>query len=145
MSRTIEELTAHINEDFKQVIASLNQLFIRVAGARRGRATHTYGVAARGTLRVVIPGDFPANAFFAPGREYPLILRHSRPGGLENDDRVRDGAATSIKFFEPGCPADGLGLHDLMMNTGRTLFVNTARAFWTMVSTPNDQRVEKLL
>jgi hypothetical protein len=32
-----------------------------------------------------------------------------------------------------------------MMNTGRTLFVNTARAFWTMVSTPNDQRVEKLL
>lgn len=145
MSRTIEELTAHIDDDFKDVIEKLKGIFVNVATKRQGRATHTYGIAARGSLCAVIPQGFPESDFFSPGKVYPIILRHSRPGGLANDDRVRDGAATSIKFFEPGSIASGLGMHDIMMNTGRVLFVNSARAFLTMVSTPNDQRVEKLL
>jgi hypothetical protein len=145
MSRTIEELTAHIDHDFKEVIDKLKGIFIHVASEKHGRATHTYGVAAHGSLRVVVPQGFPESDFFTAGKVYPIILRHSRPGGFFNDDRVRDGAAASIKFFESGSLAKGSGMTDIMMNTGRTLFVNSARSFLTMVTTPNDQRVEKLL
>ena len=35
--------------------------------------------------------------------------------------------------------------HDIMMNTGRVLFVRSARAVLSMVTTPENERVEKLL
>lgn len=146
MSRSLEELTAHIDDDFKTVIEQLQAIFVRVSTAVKGRATHTYGAGARGILRIIAPDGFPASNFFKPGTEYPVIVRHSRPGG-QSDDRTRDGSATSIKFFAPGGNADASepGINDIMMNTGRVLFVNSARSFLAMVTTPNPERPEKLL
>ena len=144
MTRTLDELTAHIDDDFKQVIEQLKALFVKVATAKHGRATHTYGVAARGALRIAVPQGFPESDLFTPGRTYPVILRHSRAGGLE-DDRTLDLSAASVKLFEPGGKTEGLGIHDILMNTGRVFSVNSARAFNTTVHTPFDVRVEKLL
>lgn len=144
MSRTQEELTQGLDDDFQAVIQQLQGFFVRVATKFQGRATHTYGAAARGEARIIVPRGFPENDFLRAGATYPVILRHSSPGG-QQDDRTRDGAAASLKFYESHADPAEKGFHDILMNTGRALFVRTARAFFTMVTTPNPERVEKLL
>jgi hypothetical protein len=144
MSRTQEELVSGIDDDFQGVIQQLQAIFVRGATKTQGRATHTYGVGARGVARIVTPLGFPENEFLKAGRSYPVILRHSSPGA-QKDNRARDGAATSLKFYADEADPASPGFHDVTMNTGRTLFVRTARAFLAMVTTPNPERVEKLL
>ena len=138
MSRTEAELNDGLDPDYLVVIQNLKDFFVRVAGMQRGRATHTFGAAAFGTARVIVPADFPPNDFFAFGKTYPVILRHSKPGQA-HDDASLDGGATSIKFFETDATDyAGNGFHDIMMNTGRVNFVKSARSFLTMVTTPLD-------
>jgi hypothetical protein len=144
MSRTYEALTNGLDTDFQQVIQHLQEIFVRVATKTQGRATHTYGVAARGEARIIVPIGFPQNDFLKAGNSYPVILRHSSPGA-QKDNRARDGAAASLKFYNDTADPAAAGFHDIMMNTGRVLFVRSARAFLTMVTTPNPDRVEKLL
>lgn len=148
MSRTQEELTAHIDDDFKNVIQQMTDLFIRAAGAMHGRGTHTTGMAARGFARIITPPDFPDNDFLQFGRTYPIVIRHATPRPAmptpdhpkgDTDDRSLDGGAISIKFLDAGDDT-GFGFHDILMNTGRVLFVRSARAFNTMIHTPFGQR-----
>jgi hypothetical protein len=107
---------------------------------QKGRGTHTYGVVARGEARCIVPSDFPANDTFVLGRIYPIVLRHSSPGGRA-DDRARDGVAASIKFFQPG-DENGPGFYDILMNAGRQLFVRSIRDFSTFVHTPDAERIK---
>ncbi|WP_407530467.1 hypothetical protein [Methylobacterium oryzisoli] len=135
------ELTAGIDQDFHAVLAQLQQTFNYMASTtQRGRATHTYGTVAWGEARCIVPSDFPANETFVLGRVYPIVLRHSSPGGRA-DDRARDGVAASLKFFEPGSE-DGPGFFDILMNAGRQLFVRSIRDFSTFVHTPDDERIK---
>ena len=144
MARSIDALNTGLDDDFQQVIKQLQDIFVHAATKTQGRATHTYGVAARGVARIVVPVGFPENDFLRPGKTYPVILRHSSPGG-QKDNRARDGAATSLKFYQDTADPAATGFHDIMMNTGRVLFVRSARAFLAMVTTPNAERIEKLL
>jgi hypothetical protein len=138
MGRTYQELTHNIDDGFKTVIDELTQLFVTLSVHSHGRATHTSGVAARGVARIIVPYGFPQNDFIRDGKFYPIIVRHAKPGP-QRDDRTLDGGAVSIKFQEPDSARDSVGFQDIMMNTGRTLFVNSARAFNTMVHTdPKD-------
>ncbi|MGA7496094.1 MAG: hypothetical protein WBX00_05125 [Isosphaeraceae bacterium] len=152
MSRTYEELSSYIDDDFRTVIDQMKALFIRVSTVIHGRATHTTGIAAKGIARIVTPIDFPANDFLSFGKVYPIVVRHAtprtgllpnpdptKPPTIDTDDRTLDGGAISIKFFEPA-KTTGIGFQDIMMNTGRVLFVPSARAFNTMIHTPFGQR-----
>lgn len=155
MSRTVDELTSGIDADFRQVIDELTATFVRISGIVHGRATHTTGIAARGVARIITPIDFPANDFLRFGQVYPIVVRHAtprtaiyrpdptKPPVVDTDDRTLDGGAMSIKFFEPN-KATGNGFQDIMMNTGRVLFVPSARAFNTMTKTPFGQRAPLL-
>lgn len=137
-----EELTANIDDDFKEVVDKLVATFSYGAKLKKGRATHTYGVAAKGRARCIISPDFPKNDFFKFGDEFPIVLRHSSPGG-EKDDRTRDGCATSLKFFPAGASDySGDGELDILMNAGRQLFVRSIRDFSTMVHSSLEQRTE---
>ncbi len=137
-----EELTSNIDDDFKAVVAKLQATFnFMAANLQKGRATHTYGVVAKGEARCIVPADFPANDTFALGRIYPIVLRHSSPGGRA-DDRARDGVAASIKFHEPGKAGEGDGFFDILMNAGRQLFVRSIRDFSTFVHTPDAERIK---
>ncbi len=141
---TLEELNAGLDDDFKQIVTQLQGIFSHAATAKQGRGTHTFGVHARGTARMVTPVDFPQNDFLAAGKTYSVMVRHSAPGGAK-DNRAQDAASGSLKFFDgPADPAAD-GIHDIVMNTGRTLFVATARTFHALVITPNPQRGEKLV
>jgi hypothetical protein len=144
MARSMEELQTGLDASFKKVVADLQGLFITVAGKLQGRATHTWGAAAKGHARIIVPFDFPDNPFFQFGKEYGVLLRHASPGPQE-DSRYLDGAAASIKFFE-NSSYSGDGAHDILMNTGRILFVRSARQFWDMVHTdPKDKPARKAL
>ena len=129
---TQEELTRNIDDDFKSVIDRLQATFGFLAGQKRGRATHTWGAAGRGTARFIVAPEFPRNDYFVAGKTVPVILRHSSPGARE-DDRARDGVAASVKFFPQGSDYSGPGDLDILMNAGRQLFVRTIRDFSTFV------------
>ncbi len=144
MSRSEDDLIKGLDSDFQAVAESLRHIFINVTSKVRGRASHTYGVGARGIARMCVPLGFPGNDFFKPGKVFPIILRHSSPGGQE-DDRTRDGAGAALKFYDSIADPKQRGFHDIMMNTGRVLFVRSARAVLSMVTTPENERVEKLL
>lgn len=137
-----EELTANIDDDFKEVVDKLVATFSYGAKLKKGRATHTYGVAAKARARCIVSPSFPKNDFFKFGDEFPVVLRHSSPGG-EKDDRTRDGCAISLKFFPAGTTEyAGDGELDILMNAGRQLFVRSIRDFSTMVHSSLEQRTE---
>ena len=137
-----EELRANIDDDFKAVVAKLQTTFNFMAtNIQHGRSTHTYGAVARGEARCIIPAEFPESETFVAGKVFPIILRHSSPGGRA-DDRARDGVAASIKFFEPGASTDGQGFYDILMNAGRQLFVRSIRDFSTFVHQPDAERIK---
>jgi catalase len=142
MRLSYEELIANIDDDFKAVVAKLQNTFnFMAAKIQNGRATHTYGIVAKGEARCIVPSDFPANDTFVLGKIFPIVLRHSSPGGRA-DDRARDGVAASIKLFDPGSGTDGDGVHDILMNAGRQLFVRSIRDFSTFVHTPDADRIK---
>lgn len=86
--------------------------------ARRGRGTHTLGVAARGTAKVVDASPLPANGFFVPGRVFPVRIRHAT--ALRTDEAERDFRSMAIKFADSGLDSP----LDLIMNTGHV------QGFW---------------
>jgi hypothetical protein len=152
MARTDDELTANIDADFQRVIQEMTELFVKAATVLHGRATHTSGIAARGSARIVAPADFPANDFLTFGKTYPIIVRHAtprmavvpgpdptKPPTIDTADRMLDGGAVSVKFLDPDDTTEN-GFHNILMNTGRVLFVPSARAFNTMIHTPFGQR-----
>lgn len=142
MARQMSEFTDKLDPDFQKVVGELTELFTGAAGRIQGRATHTTGIAARGMARIIVPADFPSNDFLRFGKEYPIVIRHATPRpalGGNTDDRTLDGAALSVKFQE-SAESGNAGFHDIMMNTGRVLFVPSARAFNRMVHTPFGQR-----
>jgi len=138
---TEEELRAGIDDDFKAIIDKLSRTFGFLSHSKRGRGTHTWGVAGRGTARFIVDPDFPANEFFTVGKTLPVILRHSSPGAHE-DDRARDGVAASVKFFSGENGYEGPGVLDILMNAGRQLFVRSIKDFSAFVHASPEERKE---
>ena len=86
---------------------------------KRGRATHTYGVGAAGTLDVAPDTAVPDHDFFRPGRVFPVFLRHAN---LEfDDDATSDIRSAALKLSDQ---SDRSPL-DIVMNTG------VVSAFWS--------------
>ena len=79
MRLSYEELTANIDDDFKAVVAKLQNTFDYMAAKiQNGRATHTYGVVAKGEARCIVPADFPANDTFVLGKIFPGAVQSMR-------------------------------------------------------------------
>ena len=82
------------------------------------RATHTYGVAGRGTVTVAARPEFPDHEFFSPGRVFKVRIRHANAS--YKDDACCQVRACSIKFADSDCDSP----LDIIMNTG------VIQAFW---------------
>lgn len=91
-------------------------MFSLNALAKRGRGTHTWGVGASGTARVVDAPSFPGNAFFRPGRSFGVRLRHATL--QQTDDASKDIRSASFALEDAGERLD------LFLHTG------TANPFW---------------
>lgn len=89
---------------------------------KRGRATHTDGIAATGVAHIEPSPDFPAHDFFVPGQVYPVVLRHANL--THADCRRRDIRGAALRFGG----LENNGLFDMVMNTG------TTSAFWDLPS-----------
>lgn len=98
----------------------VSRLFGVVGLWKKGRATHTYGVGAKGSFKVTDSPRFPSHEFFSPGAEYPLQVRHATIS--YEDDAVKDVRSGSLKFSHS--PLDSP--LDLIMNTGEE------NAFWNL-------------
>jgi hypothetical protein len=88
----------------------------------RYRMSHNNGIAASGTLRIVDHPQFPAHAFFSPGKVYPCRIRHASATFL--DDAMNCIRSISIKFSDQQFDSP----MDLEMNSG------VVSLFWSAVS-----------
>ena len=86
------------------------------------RATHTTGVAGRGSVTVVAKPDFPEHPFFQAGRRFACRLRHANAS--YNDDAGAVVRGCSLKFAD----SDFESPLDLIMNSG------PIGAFWNIES-----------
>lgn len=89
---------------------------------KRQRMSHNNGIAAAGSLRIVDDPAFPPNDFFAPGRRFPVRIRHASATFL--DDAMNCIRSLSIKFSDHHFRSP----FDIEMNTGETSL------FWSAVS-----------
>ena len=51
---------------------------------KQQRMSHNNGIGAAGKLRIVDNPEFPAHPFFAPGREFPVRIRHASATFLDD-------------------------------------------------------------
>jgi hypothetical protein len=145
MTRSQHELSAGIDDDFRSVIDQLRALFLGITRQRRGRATHTYGAMATGIAYIIGSPAIPRSDFIEPGNAYLVAVRHSRPSGSSDDATRLDAGGVAVKLFHLESRFSGQGFHDVVMNTGRALFVGTARDFLRLVTTPVAERPAKLI
>jgi acyl carrier protein len=132
----VASLIADMDDSLRAVIAELASGSHVRARARAGRAAHGVGVTAAGRLVAAPDPEVPPHALFAPGREHPLIVRHSNARGFA-DDAVLDGRGAAVRLLARDPSADAAALHepvlDLVLVTGRRFLVRDAAAFarWT--------------
>lgn len=89
---------------------------------KRQRMSHNNGIGARGKFRLVDDPQFPGHDFFAPGREFPVRIRHASATFL--DDAMNCIRSMSIKLSDERFRSP----FDIEMNTGETSL------FWSAVS-----------
>ena len=88
----------------------------------RQRGAHPRGVGAIGTITVLDNPLLPEHDFFTAGHVFPLRLRHSNLGKL--DDAELDVRSVTLKFAD----SDFESPFDLTMDTGEEA------AFWSIHS-----------
>ena len=89
---------------------------------RRGRGTHTNGVGARGSIRIVDQPLLPESDFFEAGKVYPLTIRHAT--ALQTDEGCKNLRSIALKFSHESFDSQ----LDLIMNTG------SVAPFWKIPS-----------
>jgi len=89
----------------------------------RERMSHNNGIAATGRLRIVDDQEFPAHDFFAPGREFPVRIRHAT--ATFYDDAMNGIRSMSLKFSHGHFKSP----FDIEMNTGETSLFWSAASF----------------
>ena len=97
-------------------------LAIFVSFPYRQRMSHNNGIAGVGSLRIVDAPERPAHEFFAPGKVYPLRIRHASVTFL--DDAMAAVRSISLKFADHHFDSP----FDMELNTGRYSL------FWSAVS-----------
>jgi glycine/D-amino acid oxidase-like deaminating enzyme/acyl carrier protein len=131
--RLVNPRLLDVEDDFRRLLEDMSELIGRRAAARGARAAHSVGVTAAGTLRVLDSTPAAASELFIPGRTYPVVLRHSNARGFD-DDAVLDGRGAALRLLAQGTPFSserlGNSLADLILVTGRTFVVRTARQFF---------------
>jgi hypothetical protein len=118
MTRSLHELSAGIDDDFRLVIDQLRTIFLGATRQRRGRATHTYVATATGRAYIIGSPDTPRSNFIEPGNAYLVALRHSRPSGSPDDATRLDAGGVAVKLFHPESRFAGHGFHDVVMSSG---------------------------
>lgn len=122
-----------LDPEYKQIMAELQTMFSAVGLQLRGRGTHTDGVMAKGTLKVLPSRDVPKNALFKPGEEFKVLFRHANIAGGSNDDALINGRGAAIRLGTTDQNYEDLidpSVQDLVLNTGEVFGLATARLYY---------------
>jgi hypothetical protein len=106
-------------------------LAIKMGLMHRERMSHNNGIAGEGKVRIVDKPCFPNHEFFAPGREFPIRIRHAT--ATFYDDAMNGIRSMSVKFSNHHLKSP----FDLEMNTG------AASLFWSAASFMQFARLRK--
>jgi thioesterase domain-containing protein/acyl carrier protein len=125
-----------VDADFREVLIGLSDL-VAFAARQRTRPLHPTSVGARGVLRVVDDAASPAQAFFRPGRTFPVVGRYSNSHG--DDDQEVSVRGLSLRLLETGADLAS-GLLDITFSTGAYFFAPDADAFRHLTAGTEAQR-----
>lgn len=145
LDRFFEEL----DPELARIAAELTRALARGARQRAGRATHTTGVSATGTVEVIADDSLPRHPLWQPGATYAVALRHASFKGFA-DDAVRDGRSASLRILASAERGDDGhlrledGLADLILSTGDTFVLRDARIFHRWFFANLDERARIL-
>lgn len=91
------------------------------------RPTHSVGIGAQGTAKIVADPKFPECEFFTADRSYPVSLRHATLKSI--DDAGLNFLGAAIRFAD----SDTASPMDILMSTGRsTVFFDAQGIFDAM-------------
>ena len=108
---------------FNLYLIGASLLFTLAAVKKKGRSTHTVGIGAAGTLKIVDNPAFPDHDFFQAGATFPIQIRHASV--TFPDDAAKDLRSASIRF----AALDEESPLDILMNTGPRTFRHLEE-FW---------------
>lgn len=136
----------NVDPVFGSLIYDIASAFRMLAQAKSGRATHTVGIAARGTLTVTAE-QLPPHSFFTPGRSFPVTVRHASIKGFP-DDAIRDGRGLALRLLDGDADSEDLDLEasllDVITSTGPCFFLNNAIDFGRWVAGNMEARAAML-
>ncbi|KAG6557173.1 hypothetical protein Mapa_001100 [Marchantia paleacea] len=131
---------------YQKIVANLSASIGRTTVSVNARYFHRMGVGGKGMLRFFddIPG-LPEHDTFAPGRCFPVLLRHSNSLSGDDDARV-DARGASIRILRPDgsteSDVDAAALLDLTLKTGRGFYARNMVEFVSWLTKNHDARAE---
>ncbi|KAM0013817.1 putative AMP-dependent synthetase/ligase, phosphopantetheine binding ACP domain, AMP-binding protein [Helianthus debilis subsp. tardiflorus] len=130
MTHQLDDRIEEMDQKYKKVLGNLAANFAAATLKVKSRYFHRIGAAGKGTLRVYenVPG-FPDHKIFAPGKCYPIIIRHSNCLSSDDDARLDPRGAT-IRILSDESDIN-TPVVDMTLKTGRAFHARTIGDFAT--------------
>ncbi|KAA8549564.1 hypothetical protein F0562_001418 [Nyssa sinensis] len=127
---TLDDRVEEMDVKYKKVLGNLASNFAASTLKVRSRYFHRIGASGKGFLRLYtdIPG-LPDHKIFSPGKNYPIILRHSNCLSSDDDARI-DPRGAAIRILSDRS-VDDYPLLDLTLKTGKAFHARTIGDFAT--------------
>ncbi|KAK3015481.1 hypothetical protein RJ639_005786 [Escallonia herrerae] len=126
----LDDRIEEMDTKYKKVLGNLAANLAATTLKVRSRYFHRIGAAGKGLLKLYanIPG-FPDHKIFYPGKNYPVVIRHSNCLSSDDDARLDPRGAALRILSDEG--ESGTPLLDLTLKTGKAFHARTIGDFAT--------------
>jgi acyl-CoA synthetase (AMP-forming)/AMP-acid ligase II/predicted NAD/FAD-dependent oxidoreductase/acyl carrier protein len=126
--RTLADTVAGFDDGLRELAGGVARWFAGAARERRGRVFHKTATTLGGSLEAAPADGLPPHPLFAPGKRYPVLVRHAN--GVQEDDAAWDNRGATLRVLDPAREgALDAPVLDLLLTTGRAFLAPTALAF----------------
>ncbi|KAJ0563865.1 putative AMP-dependent synthetase/ligase, amine oxidase, phosphopantetheine binding ACP [Helianthus annuus] len=148
IKNTMHDLDDRIEEmdmKYKKIVGNLAANLAATTLKVKSRYFHRIGVSGKGVLKIYdnITG-FPNHKIFYPGKNYPVIIRHSNSLSADDDARI-DARGAAVRILTETGPETPL--LDLTLKSGNAFYARTISDFatWLVCGLPaREQHVKRV-
>ncbi|PON69738.1 L-2-aminoadipate reductase [Parasponia andersonii] len=128
---SLDERIEEMDIKYKKIVGNLAANLAATTLKVKSRYFHRIGVSGKGYLKIYdnIKG-WPDHKIFCPGKNYPVIIRHSNSLSADDDARI-DARGASIRILPQETSSDHSPLLDLTLKTGKAFYARTIADFAT--------------
>ncbi|XP_047319723.1 uncharacterized protein LOC124923793 [Impatiens glandulifera] len=128
---TLDERIEEMDMKYKKVLGNLAANLASTTLKVKSRYFHRIGAAGKGVLKIFpnIPG-LPDHKIFSPGKNYPVVIRHSNCLSSDDDARL-DPRGAAIRILSTDEMGHQNPILDLTLKTGKAFHARTIGDFAT--------------